>query len=60
MIDQIRLATAENANGRRFEQIRVWIAGIPFQADASEQTIRAMRRVAEELGLQFLDHRSAP
>ncbi|MGC4393745.1 hypothetical protein [Agrobacterium sp. M50-1] len=57
MIDQIRIAHSENSNGKRFEQIRVWIAGIPFQADASEQTTRVMKRVAHELGIEFLDHR---
>jgi hypothetical protein len=59
MIDQIRIAHSENANGKRFEQIRVWIAGIPFQADASEYTTKVMKRVADELGLEFIDHRSA-
>jgi len=57
MIDQIRMAHAENSNGKRFEQIRIWIAGIPFQADASEHTTRVMKRVAHELGIEFLDHR---
>ena len=59
MIDQIRIVTAENQNGKRFEQVRVWIAGIPFHADASEHVERVMRRAAAQLGLEFLDNRSA-
>lgn len=59
MIDQIRIVTAENQSGKHFEQVRVWIAGIPFHADASEYVERVMKRVAAELNLEFLDNRNS-
>ena len=58
MIDQIKIVTSETKEGRKFEQVRVWIAGIPFHADNSEYVERLMRRVAKEIDQEVIDLRS--
>lgn len=57
MIDQIKIVTSETRDGRKFEQVRVWIAGIPFHADNSEYVERIMHRVARELEQEIVDLR---
>jgi hypothetical protein len=59
MIEQIRVLTSENANGKKFDQIRIWVSGIPFQCDANDYTLRIVKRIAEENSIYFIDVRHA-
>lgn len=59
-IDQITIKRNLSPNGREFDQVRLWIAGIPFSADlpeGAEITERIIRRIAAAEGLEVLDHR---
>lgn len=59
-IDQITIKRNQSLNGREFDQVRLWIAGIPFSADLPEGadiTERIIRRIAAAEGLEILDHR---
>lgn len=57
MIDQVRILTSETKDGKKFEQVRVWICGIPFHADNSEYVEKIIRRMAAESGMDIIDAR---
>lgn len=58
MIDQICIKRISD-RGKEWDEIRVWIAGIPFQADATNYIERLVRRVAAENEIQVLDFRKS-
>lgn len=56
-IDQISLRTRHRSDGTTFDVIRLWIAHIPFETGHTDHNERVMRRVAQEQGIDFDDHR---
>lgn len=58
MIDQIRIGTSETKEGKRFEQVRIWICGIPFHTDNSEYVERLIRKAAKEWEIEIIDVRN--
>ena len=57
MIDEVRVLSSVNLSGKAFDQIRIWVAGIPFQCDADDYTIRIMKRLSDEKQIHFIDVR---
>lgn len=58
MIDQIRFQSCTAENGRGYEKVTLWIAGVPFSADLSEHIERMCHRIAAESGAELVDLRS--
>lgn len=58
MIDQIRIHRRTNENGKEYERVRLWIAGIPFSTDNSEHIEQVVRRFAREQGIEVIDLRT--
>lgn len=58
LIDQIRFTTQQTKDGREYDVVRVWIAGIPFTADLTPQVERAANRIAQETGQHIFDARA--
>lgn len=58
LITSITIRTHRNANGRQFDQVRVWVAGMPFSADLTDERMeRVVRRIAKEAGVEVDDYR---
>lgn len=58
MIDKIHFRTSENLSGKKFDQIRIWIAGIPFHTDYSPYVASIMKRIANEGEIYIMDTRT--
>lgn len=59
MFTQIKLVTTEYAGGRKVDQVRIWIASVPFHCDLSPYSERMAARIARELDLELIDHRDS-
>lgn len=58
LIQQIAIRTAENATGEKFDQVRIWVCGMPFHADLVSGTMeRVLNRIADHAGIEVDDYR---